>query len=112
MGARFIAETVQGSKGFQNCKINRNETEFSFDHQTSDDETKEYKVYVPTRDDYEVSVAVVDKAIGLGCNLIVHDNWIFPTGSGRQHALIHDIPILTVPEFIKKIKKREKLESE
>ena len=44
--------------------------------------------------------------------MIVYDNWIFPTGSGSQHALIHDVPIFTVPEFIKKIKKREKLDSE
>lgn len=113
MGARFIAGTVQGSRGFTNCKVNRAETEFTFDYQSADeDDSKEFKAYAPTRDDYEISVAVVDKAIGLGCNLIVYDNWIFTTGSGSQHALINGIPIYSVPEFMKKIKKREKLEAE
>jgi hypothetical protein len=112
MGARFIAGTVIGSRGFSNCKVNKDETEFSFTYKSADDESNDYKAYVPTRADYEVSVAVVDKAISLGCNIIVYDSWIFPTASGSHYAQIHHIPIYTVPEFIKKIRKREKLHAE
>jgi hypothetical protein len=111
MGAKFIAGTVQGSKGLQNCKA-KNETEFSFDYQSADSEFKFYKVYVPTRDDYEVSIEVIDRALSQGYNLIVYDSWIFATHSGKDYAGVQRIPIFSVPAFIKAIKSRENLESQ
>lgn len=111
MGAKFIAGTVQGSTGLANCKA-KNDTEFSFEYQSAEDESKLYKVYVPTREDYEVSVEVVDRALSQGYNLIVYDSWIFATHSGKDYAGVQLIPIFSVPAFIKAIKSRQKLESE
>jgi len=111
MGARFIYGTVQGSKGLRNGKV-KDDTEFSFEYQAANDDFKTYRVYVPTRDDYEVSLEVIDRALNAGYNLIVYDNWIFPTYSGKHHAGIHQIQICSVPEFIKAIKNSQKLEFE
>ncbi|MFP5042925.1 hypothetical protein [Parasediminibacterium sp. JCM 36343] len=111
MGARFIAGTVQGSTGLKNCKA-KNDTEFSFEYQSAGDEFKSYKVYVPTREDYEVSVEVIDRALSQGYNLIVYDSWIFATHSGKDYAGVQRIPIFSVPAFIKTLKSRQKFERE
>lgn len=111
MGARFIAKTIKGSNGISNLVI-QNDTEFSFDFESSDNQIKHYKAYSPTRDDYEVSIAVIDNALNNGFNLIVYDHWIFATHSGKDYAGIQRIPIFSVPEFIKAIKTRMKLDSE
>lgn len=110
MGARFIAGTVQGSNGLLNCKA-KNDTEFSFEYGAADSSFKNYKAYVPTRDDYEISIEVIDRALSQGYNLIVYDSWIFATHSGRDYAGVERIPIFSVPEFIKAIKSRQKLEN-
>lgn len=109
MGARFIARTVQSSSGLINCRA-INDTEFSFEYQAAGQVFKSYKVYVPTREDYEVSIEVIDRALSQGYNLIVYDSWIFATASGRDYAGTQRIPILSVPAFIKTIKSRLKIE--
>jgi hypothetical protein len=111
MGAKFIVGTIQGSKGLKNC-IAKNETEFSFEYQSADSEFKSYNAYVPTRDDYEVSVEVIDRALNQGYNLIVYDSWIFATHSGKDYAEAQRLPIFSVTAFIKAIKSRERFESE
>jgi hypothetical protein len=112
MGARFIAGTVRESNGLTNAKTNKEDTEFSFEFQSEGNTKKPYKLYAPTRDEYEVSIQIIDKAISLGCNVIVYDSWIFPTESGQSYADGKNIPIYTVGAFIKKIKSREPLETE
>jgi hypothetical protein len=111
MGARFMANTIQGSRGISNLTV-KNDTEFSFDYQPSEGEIRHYKAYAPTRDDYEVNTAVIDKALSNGFNLIVFDHWIFATSSGKDYSSIQGIPIYSVPDFIKAIKKRDKLDNE
>ena len=108
MGARFMANTINGSKGISNLRI-KDDTEFSFDYKRNEKELEQIIVYAPTRDDYEVSLAVIDKALNKGCNVIVFDHWIFATSSGREYSGIQGIPIYSVPDFIKTIKSRKKL---
>jgi len=112
MGATFLSGTIQGAKGVQNLKIDRYDTEFSFKYEAENDELKTFKVYAPTRDDYEVSVEVVDRALQLNCNLIVYDFWIFSTYSGKSYASNNGVPVYSGAEFIRKIKQREKIEPE
>lgn len=111
MGAKFMAGTIKGAKGINNLTV-KDDTEFSFDYTSSDNKTKHYKAYAPTRDDYEVSMAVIDKAIKRGCNIIVFDFWIFATSSGKDYSSMEKIPIYSVPDFIKAIKTRERLDNE
>lgn len=103
-----MANTIQGSRGISNLTV-KNDTEFSFDYQPSEGEIRHYKAYAPTRDDYEVNTAVIDKALSNGFNLIVFDHWIFATSSGKDYSSIQRIPIYSVPDFIKAIKTRDKL---
>jgi hypothetical protein len=110
MGARFIANTVLYSKGLKNIKTNEQDTEISFEFEAESGKSKTFTAYIPTRDDYEISVEVVDRAINLNCNLIIYDIWIFPTASGSDYANINGIPVYDVREFIKKIKNGKNLE--
>lgn len=103
-----MASTINGSNGISNLVV-KDDTEFSFDFEAFGSAVKHIKAYVPTRDDYEVSLAVITKAISKGCNIIVFDHWIFATSSGRQYSGIQGIPIFSVQDFIKTIKSREKL---
>lgn len=109
MGAKFIASTINDTKGISNKIIDRSDTQFSFDMKIMND-VKHYNVYVPTRGDYEVSVEVVDRAKKMNCNLIVYDSWIFSTASGVDHARLKGIPVMTVGQFIKKVKSSENLD--
>ena len=106
-----MASTISGSIGISNLAV-KDETEFSFDFEANGSEVKHIKAYAPTRADYEVSLAVITKAISKGCNIIVFDHWIFATSSGKQYSGIQGIPIYSVPDFIKTIKSREKLINE
>lgn len=111
MGARFMATTIQGSKGITNLVV-KDDTEFSFDYQSKKGRKKHYKAYAPTRSDYEVNIAVIDKAIENGYNLIVFDHWIFGTSSGKDYSSSQGIPIYSVPDFIKAIKTGDNLSNE
>lgn len=110
MGATFMAGTIKGSSGIRNLKI-VDDTEFTFEYQADNSIYKQYRVYAPTRADYEVSIEVIDRAIQNGFNLIVHDHWIFATHSGKDYAGVERIPIFSVPDFIKAIKSRHRLEN-
>lgn len=103
-----MSTTIKGLNGISNLKVT-NDTEFSFDYVPNQGETIHYKAYAPSRDDYEVNTAVINKALSNGFNLIVFDHWIFPTSSGKVYSSIQGIPIYSVPDFIKTIKKRYKL---
>jgi len=111
MGAKFMASTINRSKGISNLTV-KDDTEFSFDYEASDKTMKHFKVYAPTRADYEVTMAVIDKATKNGFDLIVFDHWIFATSSGKDYSGIQEIPIYSVPDFIKVIKNRERLDNE
>jgi hypothetical protein len=108
MGARFIASTIDDTRGISKKTVS-SDTKFSFDMETLGN-TRNYTVYVPTRKDYEVSVEVVDRARQMNCNVIVYDSWIFSTSSGYEYAKSKEIPVLTVKQFIKKVKSGERLE--
>jgi hypothetical protein len=108
MGARFIASTIDETRGISKKSVN-SDTQFSFDMETLGN-TRNYNVYVPSRKDYEVSVEVVDRSRQMNCNVIVYDSWIFSTSSGFEYARQNGIPVLTVKQFIKKIKSGERLE--
>lgn len=111
MGAKFMAGKIQGAKGVSNLSV-KDDTEFSFDYEPSNNKTKHYKVYAPTRDDYEVSMAIIDKAVKKGCNLIVFDFWIFVTSSGKDYSSMQKIPIYSVPDFIKAVITRVALDND
>ncbi len=106
-----MANTIQGSNGISNLTV-KNDTEFSFDYEPTEGGTRHYKVYAPTRDDYEVNTAVIDKAITNGYDLIVFDHWIFATSSGKDYSKMQGLPVYSVPDFIKAIKTRDKLDNE
>ena len=111
MGARFISDALRGMHGVSNCVVTGGEIEFSFDYRAMGElNANSFSAYVPTRNDYEVSVAIVEKAIRKGCNLIVYDSWIFPTMSGVQHAKAKGVPVLSVGEFLGAINRKEGLD--
>ncbi len=106
MGARFIKTTIENIDSISNLNV-KDDTIFFFDYQI-EDESFTFKVYCPTREDYEISIAVVDKALNLNCNLIVRDNWIFYTGDGVEYSNSKSILVLSVSEFKKNIHEKRK----
>ena len=109
MGARNVAEIIRGTRYVSNVKWEY-DSKLEFDYERpSDFLPKTYKVYMPSRDDYEVSIDVVDKAVEYGADLIVYDNWIKATISGKSHAEKKGIRVYSYGYFLRKIKNGESL---
>lgn len=109
MGARSVAEIIRGSKYVSSIKWEY-DSKLQFDYERAlDFQPKTYKVYMPSRDDYEVSIEVVDIAVEYGADLIVYDNWIKETISGKSHAEKKGIRVYSYGYFLRKIKNGESL---
>lgn len=108
MGARFVSENIMFCKGVKSMQVS-SDVIFSFEYSLDGNSYEKYTVYMPTRDDYEVSIEVVDRAINKGANMVVYDSWINPTGSGGTYATAKDVKVYPWDEFVKKVRKREPL---
>ena len=70
---------------------------------------KRYSVFMPTRDDYYLSIEVVNRAIKRKANLIVFDNWISNTMGGQEYAKSKGINSYSYTVFLAKVYNGEPL---
>lgn len=109
MGARYVASLIENLPHVSNVKWEYDSI-LQFDYRDIlKRSTKTYKVYMPTRADYEVSIEVVDRAVAAEADLIVYDNWIFTTISGEQHALKKGIKVYKFGSFLNKVQRYDAL---
>lgn len=108
MGAYFILENILQLPGIKIFEP-RSNILFSFEYVQADGIKNNYTVYVPTRDDYEISMEVVNRAFEMGASIIVYDTWIKPTGSGNAYAASKNIKIFTWKDFVDKVRNGCKL---
>lgn len=109
MGARSIASRIEGFRCVSNVKWEY-DSKLQFDYERPMEyPPKTILVYLPSRDDYEITIEVVDRAIEFGANVIVYDIWIKPTISGNSHAVKNGINVYSFGAFLKKVMKGEKL---
>lgn len=109
MGAKSVASVISSSPFVSNVNWEY-DSKLQFDYETKlDFAARTFKVYMPSRDDYEISIEVVERAIEFGAKLIVYDNWIRPTISGKSHAQKNGITVYSYGFFLNKIKKGEAL---
>lgn len=109
MGAKSVAELIKPLPNISNLTyVYDSELKFEYLSNASPF-PKRYNVYMPTRDDYEVTIDIVDKAIQSGANLIVYDLWIKSTYSAKTYGEKKGITIYTFGNFLRKIKNGEPL---
>lgn len=109
MGARKVAQIIGSSRYVSNIKWTY-DSKLEFDYERDMDyEPTNFKIYMPSRDDYEITIAVVDIAIEYGANFIVYDNWIKPTISGKSYAINHGIKVYSYGQFLRKVNNGESL---
>lgn len=109
MGARTVAEQISILPHVSNVTYEYDSI-LQFDYKAALSlGAKTYKVYMPSRDDYEISIEVVDRAIESGASLIVYDNWIFPTISGRGHATEKGIKVYTFGNFLRLVRRCDEI---
>ena len=103
MGARSVSEIIENLPTVSNLTYEY-DSKIVFDYKPNGlPFTKKIIVYMPTRDDYEVTIDVVDKALRNGANLIVYDNWIKSTISGNSFGERKDIKVYSFGNFLRKI---------
>lgn len=108
MGARSIADIIREYPTVRDLNVESN-TMLRFQYRTLGDLPKYLAVYMPTREEYEITIEVIERAVRKGANLIVYDAWIKPTISGEQHANGKKINIYSYGAFINRVKKSQKL---
>ncbi len=108
MGARGLIDIIKNYPYVSNVYA-ESDSRFSFIYQRIGELPKSYTVYMPTRDDYEVSIEVVERAFRNGANVIVYDTWIKPTISGSSRAEVKSIKVFSFGAFLHRIKKSQSL---
>lgn len=108
MGSRSIVNILRDYPTISNINV-ESDCKFSFQYNRFGELPKIYSVYMPTREDYEVSIEVVERAADEGANIIVYDTWIKPTISGQYRANGRNIHIYSYGAFINRTKKSESL---
>jgi hypothetical protein len=107
MGARRMSEIISSSSFISDISWEYDsKLEFGYERRMDYQPTM-HKVYMPSRDDYELSIATIDNAIDYGAKIIVYDNWIKPTISGKSYAEGKGVKIYSFGQFIKKIERGE-----
>ncbi len=107
MGAFYLRDNIQGIPSVEGINV-QNNTEITFSY-SQNGTSIDAKCYCPTRDDYEVSIEVVDRAIQNGYNVIAYDSWIFPTIASTNYALTQGIKVYSATDLIRKLRKGEEI---
>lgn len=103
MGARNVAELIRNLSNVSNLTYEY-DSKIQFDYSYNGSSfPKRINIYMPTRDDYEVTMAIVDKALRGGANVIVYDNWIKSTISGNTFGERRNIKIYSFGNFLRKV---------
>ncbi len=97
MGATFLAEALK-----KNRKVTKvNVTGKLLLEMKS--RGKEYSIYMPSNQEYEVTADVVERAKKAGANLIICDNWIRITYEGKEYGKQNGMGVYMVGQFLKMI---------
>lgn len=108
MGTRSIIDIIKDYPNVRTAYA-ESDSKFSFIYTRIGELPKSHTIYMPTRDEYEVSIEVVERAFEEGANIIVYDTWIKPTISGKFRADGKSINIYSYGAFLHRIKKSQSL---
>ena len=110
MGADTILHEIAGSSYVEGLKkVNYKEIRMQYSDKEFTSGILSYKIYIPTRRDYEVTAFLVDQVISEGYNIIVYDSWIVCTDGARNYANSQNIKLYSYVNFVNHVKSGKSL---